>query len=621
MVTAGKVRWLIVFALLAASGVAGYVWWNRSPAVRDDAPADPRLTAETPFRNVRPGIEYAGDSACAACHASIDESYHHHPMGRSASTIAGDPTSQQFHVPALGQIELEGTSLHGKITHTETIKAAGAVLQTPAEIVATIGSGTRGKSYLCNREGSLWQSGASWFSAQPGWDASPGFWPGRHARRIVITECLFCHVNRVEPEPGAINRYREPLFGDQLSIGCERCHGPGALHVAERSADPKKDGRMDTSIVNPKHLPPGPREDICRQCHLQGEVRLVRRGREPFDYRPGLPLDEFISVYLPHPQTTDFSKSVGQIEQLTQSRCETMSAGKLGCVSCHDPHLSPAPAKRDEHYGNACLKCHQDKGCNLPEPQRREKNDSCVACHMPRSASSNIVHAAVTDHRILRRPSPAKPAKPSPPPGELPIVMLGKPAQWPAEAERARDLAVAISQLTKVSPTVLRETAERLVRATTDHPADVEAWEALATVRYLLGDPQEAFKAAESAVRLQPKREKALAKAAEMGLNAGQAAKAGEYARQAMRLSPGHPEHRLRLAQAWLDQGDAKRAEQELQVLLATLPNHAMARATLAAALQKQGRGREAMTELDRATAIYPTDNKEIRNWFTARIK
>ncbi len=46
--------------------------------------SDPRLTFATSFRNVRPGIEYVGDSDCQRCHEGISSSFHAHPMGMSA---------------------------------------------------------------------------------------------------------------------------------------------------------------------------------------------------------------------------------------------------------------------------------------------------------------------------------------------------------------------------------------------------------------------------------------------------------------------------------------------------------------------------------------------------------
>ena len=45
---------------------------------------------DSPFLNVKPGVGYVGDAACAGCHAAIAESYSRHPMGRSMAHARGE---------------------------------------------------------------------------------------------------------------------------------------------------------------------------------------------------------------------------------------------------------------------------------------------------------------------------------------------------------------------------------------------------------------------------------------------------------------------------------------------------------------------------------------------------
>jgi hypothetical protein len=620
---AARIRLLVAAALLVAGGAAAvYFFWPRSGPIPDDPPPDPRLAADTPYRNVRPDVAYVGDAACAPCHSDVCDRFHRHPMGRSAARP--DPTMAPARFTAFGNVEYRVQARDGKVVHTEVIPGPDGrpVAVTAAEVVAVIGSGTRGKSYLCARDGSLWQSGVSWFSEKPGWDASPGFGPGRHARRAVQPECLFCHVNRAEPIPGTNNRYREPIFGDQLAIGCERCHGPGALHVAERAAGQGPPaGTPDTSIVNPRHLSPELREDVCRQCHLQGEARLVRHGRAPFDYRPGLPLDAFITAYVRHPAVTDYHKSVGQVEQTAVSKCAAGSAGRFGCISCHDPHSTPAPAERVAFYRGRCLACHQDHGCSLPVAERRANGDDCIACHMQKTSSTSIAHTAVTDHRVLRRPNPGPAPKGTIPPGELPLTAFGSPPHWPADPERERDLAVVLAGRPQLDPSVSRQVADRLQAFTDRHRGDAEAWEALAAVRLALGDTAAALAAAEAAVRARPDGAKALGVAADMALRAGRPDLAHDYATRAVAANPGDPEQRLRLAMALVDEGRFADAEHELETLLGMTPNHPLARAALAVCWYKQGRAREALAELNRAAAINPAEGPAVRDWFAGRTR
>jgi hypothetical protein len=636
-----RVRLVVLVAvLLAGAAAAAYFLWPRDQedpgpnGTVDGPPADPRLTFETPFLNVRPDVAYVGDGACLKCHRKIVDSFHQHAMGRSAALPDTLPDGvEKFaevnrpRFTSFGNIDYKVERHGDKYVQTETINGPDGkpAITTEAIVVAAIGSGTRGRSYLCSRDGSLWQNGPSWFSEKQIWDLSPGFAPGRHAQRPVVGSCLFCHVNQVEPVAGTLNRFKEPFFGVQAQIGCERCHGPGALHVAEQTDGHIPFFGIDYTIVNPKHLPPDLREDVCRQCHFQGADRVVRRGRSAFDYRPGLPLDLFIAVYVKHSSLTDYHHSVGQVEQVAVSKCEAGSNGRFGCTSCHDPHKAPAPAEKEAFYRQKCLACHQDKGCSLPLPARKDRNDACTVCHMPKAASANIAHTAVTDHRVMRRELPAKDAKGSLPPGEMPIdTLAGHGKRGPSEAERDRDLGIALSRVVgsgKGDATIVRAAGQLLRQATERHRDDADAWEALALMLLALREWAEALRAAEAAVAASPNGEMYLATAAEAALRDRRLDLARDFARRAIDANPGNADNRLLLASALLDGEKYVEAEAELRLLLKLAPNHAQGRTELAASLHRQGRAREALVELDLALLVDPRQAAGLRELFNSRTR
>ena len=623
-------------AALVAVAAAGYLALRPVPegpaAAAQDAedltpdapPPDPRLAFPSPFRNVAPGVRYVGDARCSGCHAAISESYHEHPMGRSA-TAAGDAAPlEKFDAGSnnpcrVGGYELRATAAGHTVSATGR---GGAALPEYARPVAVaIGSGTRGRSYLSCEGGAVWQSPLSWFAEGPRWDLSPGFDLGNGGRRAITANCLFCHVDRVEPVPQSVNRYREPLFAGQTAIGCERCHGPGDLHVKERAAGVTA-AKPDTSIVNAKHLAAGLQQAICQQCHLQGQARVARRGRDESEFRPGLPLDQFVSVFVT-PGAAEENRSVGQFEQLARSRCATPDGGGLLCTSCHDPHKAPAAADRDQFYRGRCVACHDtSKGCAAPPPERQAKGDNCVTCHMPKAGSANIAHASVTDHRVLRRPTRPTPSAGAKP-GAVPLVAFGGTPQ--PEPGAGRDLGVALGRLALRQPqgspqerVAGRSAQDRLTASLAVWPGDADAWVALAYARSALGESDGRLAAATRAARLAPDSEAALMEVAAAALAAGQTERAVQAATALIAMTPSSTEHRLSRASAYALKRDWPAAEADCRAALKLQPLHPMARLILAVGLNRQGNSEAGQREVEAAVGLAtdPQQKKAYRDWY-----
>lgn len=637
-----RLRLGLLAAVLVGAGVGGwYLFVHQEPREQipdappsEGPPPDPRLTFATQFRNVKPDVRYVGDAACAGCHADIDQKYHAHPMGRSAALVSQATPIERYDTAAhnpttVGPYELFVERAGDKVRHH--VRAKGADGQPLPDYVTnadiTIGSGTRGRSYLCVEMGSVWQSPISWYSPNARWDKSPGFDLGNGGRRGIIAECLFCHVNQVDPVPGAANRYREPILVGQAAIGCERCHGPGELHVAERNAGPLRE-KIDLSIVNPKHLSADLRAAICAQCHLQGEQRVVRRGRELSEFRPGLPLELFVSVFVRHPDLAESHHSVGQFEQMHLSRCFTDSGGRFGCTTCHDPHITPPAATRDRHYNDRCRGCHgrDSRQCSERSELRQAKADNCVLCHMPRAASANIVHASVTDHRIMRRPSQTTPVGLTP--GAVPLVPFTVGPNLLPPAEQERDLGIALSRTrSSANPgsamMVNALAGERLERAVSAWPADMPAWYSLSRVRAGRSDATGRLEAAATAVRLAPNSETALAELAEAAAAEGQFDKAIEAVANLIGLTPKAIDPLLLRASIFIRQRDWSKAERDCRTALAIHPLHPLARLYLAVCRHHQGDLEGARREAETANSLC-TDSRQqsaFRDWYSQQTR
>ena len=601
----------------------------------DDISPDPRVTFDTPYRNVRPDVAYVGDVTCIPCHKDLCDSFHQHPMGRSAAFWA-DVAKVELFAPSAHTTFVAPTGVRyrveakdGKLWQTEeSLDTAGrSVATATAEAAIVIGSGRQARSYLCVRDGSVWQTGISWYTGRQRWDLSPGFAPGHHAQRPIQETCFFCHVDRVEIVVGSEMRYREPLFARQAHIGCERCHGPGELHVRQRTDGVQVNG-IDTSIVNPRHLEPALRDAVCQQCHLQGVHQVAHRGRSVFDFRPGLPLESIQSVFVKTDSGSRDLQFVGHVEQMAASRCGVASAGKLSCTSCHDPHRDPPDKKREEHYRQACLNCHADRGCSLPIAERQAKNDSCAACHMPRRTTADISHTAVSDHRIPRRAgvAPTDALKKADP--ELPIELFHAKSRYvPTEDERERDLGIALAYLVRVNraqrmqdANLIEAAAIRLQQAIKRFPTDAVAWESLAVVLSAESNNAKSLAATERALAIQP-REAALHHGAMLAMQLNDNDKAADMSRRAVELNPGNSLSRVLHGLALVERREWTAASADLRAGLRDMPTNTRARTALAVCLFHLGDKSGAIAELERATAIAPASTLTIREYYGRRAR
>lgn len=593
-----------------------------SPVTPADPVPQPWELFPSDFRNTHPAVQYVGDAACARCHAAVDQCYHQHPMGRSAARlpeVTPVETRQlnENRSVTVGAHRLNVSARGTDMVHQLVAIDAGKTPPYEVPVQLAIGSGTQGRSYLTTDRGALWQSPISWFANPGRWDVSPGFELSGGGRRPVPAECLNCHLDRTAPLPRTRNSFREVVVG-QAAIGCERCHGPGERHVSERTNGILV-GQRDNSIANPKHMTRQFQLDVCRQCHLLGEQSVVRRGLTVADYRPGLPLEQFRSVYLPASGASD-GKSVGHFEQMERSRCFSES-GTMTCTTCHDPHRKPAPTDTVRHFRTKCQTCHADDKCKENRTSRQSVADNCVKCHMPRGDSTNVAHAAVTNHAINRRPSSGRPAVAA---TDGSLVRYYQPSQYaPAADELERDLGIALrAQLGKLPAgpqraALLEEAARRLSASVRRWPADEPALVALAEVEHARGDRAAGLAAARAATRASPESEYAWMTAWNAEREAGNLRQALAAADRLTAMSPSAVDHHLRRAYVLLDLKNATEAEASCRQAIAIHPQLAEARIVLTAALTAQNRHAEARQEADQGLALAgdTTLQRQLRDW------
>jgi Flp pilus assembly protein TadD len=612
------------------------VWWMTTwreigPPLPSWPPAeDPRLSYAGPFLNVRPDVQYVGDGRCAECHAKIAESYRKHPMSRTLTPIAELAPTQDYGGARHNPFEAFSSSFRVE-RHDDTVShrqiktnAAGATIyENVMDVHYVIGSGVHGYSYLTDRGGYVFQTPISWFEAKQIWDLSPRFTGNFLTGRPISSECLFCHANRTRPVKGTANRYEEPIF-QGYSIGCERCHGPGERHVQNPGVNAVD--TFDPTIVNPARLAPALRDAVCEQCHLEGVTRVHRRGRDPYEFRPALPLEDFLAVFVRTTAGGADNRAVNHVEQMEQSGCFRggTSRERIGCISCHDPHIFVGPRERTEVYRAACLKCHEGKrpGCSVPSAVRRKTSpdDSCIQCHMPPYATSDIVHTASTDHRIPRRPirldEPSAADKPQQ--GEPFSAALFHQDRVNTEtADRRRDLGMALAALSTQDGLPREGTAALLDEAVRKFPDDAAAWSEKGEIALLLKRPQEALKAYEACLALAPERETALQGAARMAQELGRADAALGYWRRAVAVDPWAPSLRGGYANLLAFRQEWAEAEIQARHWVELAPDDNDARKLWIRCLLKTGDRATAEKELKTLKALQPGFEAELDFWFT----
>jgi HEAT repeat protein/cytochrome c552/cytochrome c554/c'-like protein len=391
---------------------------------------------------------YVGAQTCATCHKSIHDTW---TSGRHSKMIQPATAAAVKADFGKGTITLRGDRYRlsvrdGQYFITESILTGK---EQEHRIDYTLGS-RRIQHYLTTID-------KGWIVVlPPSWDVQRREWfhnmeivrPDEDDRLILQQwnrNCVGCHVSRQANGFDVPTRTFQTKWTD-FGTSCERCHGPGRVHVDAHSAGRRTQSTQSTQsqvlpagspssawIVRPTRLDPVAATGVCAQCHS------LRTAINP-DYKAGddyddffVPTLEYVPYAQPHvsqdpPYWADgrprrFSNdAIG----LWQSAC--FLKGGATCTTCHtDPHLPDVDrnpqlggslvlsSSKDEPSArrstsspraglasNAlCTRCHQDIAAKLTTHTRHaagSAGSACVECHMPRTVVS--IKATMRDHTI-----------------------------------------------------------------------------------------------------------------------------------------------------------------------------------------------------------------------------
>jgi hypothetical protein len=553
-------------------------------------PAGPATVAtdSLPSRNMAKGVHYVGSQSCATCHAAIYKSFKQTGMGRSMApgndpSLADLPTPATVYDKDLGQY-FEVQRKDGQLYQSQyALDSNGKELFRQTEKMQyAVGAGENGIGFVVerDREGGehgrfLFEAPLSYYSQAHRWSFSPGYEiQNRGFTRPILAQCITCHSGQPKPVAGQVGLYQDPPF-DELAVGCENCHGPGALHVVEHSSGQKA---TSPNIVNPAHLSGWLADNICMRCHQGKDVRVNAPGMTDQDFRPGMPLDKVVSVFklTADAQSPSSTALLEHYYGMTLSKCYRSTAGGLHCTSCHDPHVELSGEAAVSYYKTRCLTCHNEQSCSLSKEKRLATSpaDNCIGCHMPKRTVATIAHGALTDHAI-----PAKE-------GAAPLPTSAKLLHLSAPLGQREDLS-------SVPPLVLMQAYDTLAR-----------------------DGHQEFRGQLDQILDQLARSKpadplvlrALARRAASEDSPPQRDRAIQYMTQAIRVSPANVDDLIFMAELNIGQKRIPEAVQLLEKGRAVNPNVREIYELLGAQFMTMGDYRSALRVLKAAIDRFPDD-------------
>ena len=181
-------------------------------------------------------------------------------------------------------------------------------------------------------------------------------WTDYNPGKVLKFDCGNCHTTgysltgNQDNKPGIVGTWEEK------SIGCEACHGPGSVHVANGGGKGVGILKNDSSA-------------LCGNCHTRGADNTKIMSKDGFvEHHEQYP--EFLNS--PHKNQT--------------------------CVTCHNPHKGVHVGQTNPTEGagikTQCATCHAQQNADFTGSTMQKANVKCIDCHMPKIGKSAVGDAA-----------------------------------------------------------------------------------------------------------------------------------------------------------------------------------------------------------------------------------
>lgn len=321
--------------------------------------------AEAATKNTVTGAEYVGSKSCGACHQKQYKAWENSLHAHMVRPIAkGDFKSVKA-----------------------DLTAPGAPKPDQYDWAYAIGGWYKEERYAFRDEKGNVISGEFEYTKPTNHFSLRKDKAGNMERLDWLNACGGCHTTGLD--------YKARQFSE-LNIGCEACHGPGALHAR----NPKgAKVAVDKSAEN------------CGQCHIRGSDTSKTFGY-PIDYEFNKP-ETLLAKFTPIPVTDtgsvfpDQKNSNRHRQQYLDWKKGRHAAAGVTCGTCHDPHvgsLSFRTGMLRAEEREICGGCHEAIASDpVKHSGHRFAQANCSACHLPKLIGA----ASVSTHTFEAIP-PAK---------------------------------------------------------------------------------------------------------------------------------------------------------------------------------------------------------------------
>jgi hypothetical protein len=336
---------------------------------------------------------FVGSKRCGECHRFLYRQVQR--SSRHAHTLGVGTGLKDVPLPsrAIADPHFPGLSHSMTRENVDRIEISSRIEDRVARAVVeyALGSGRHGITMVAkDGEGIERELRVSYFGDGQSWGETKGITtaprdPGDQIGLALapkpLRRCLHCHSTWF----GAVDLGRSAPKGPEAldhGIGCERCHGPGLNHIKAVES-----GFAQVAISLSATSPASMKLQSCTECHASdGSV---------------------------DPSDPEFTRAQGTT--LLFSQCYTISRGRLGCTTCHDPH--GALDNTLSHYDVKCLDCHPASLAKATErpaetPPMTDRSIAsggptcpvnpaayCASCHMPKVETADR-RSRFTDHHI-----------------------------------------------------------------------------------------------------------------------------------------------------------------------------------------------------------------------------